>query len=311
MLRLALVGAGRMGSTHARALAGGSAGAEVTVVVEPSDAAAAELAALPRLRAIDELRPAEVDGAIVAVPTRLHAAVVSKLLDAGVPVLCEKPCGLSSQETRRLAAEAAAAGVVLQVGYWRRFVPGLRSLRERLAAGELGELELIHCAQWDELPPPAAFRDPASSGGIVVDMGVHEFDQLRWLTGQEIAAVNGASSSVAFGERVADDPDSVALTIELDGGAIALVTLLRRYPPGDLCSVELVGTRGTERLDFVAPGDGEAAFLDALRGQAAAFAAAVSGGESGGAGAEDAAAALEVAERTRDALGLTLHRAPR
>jgi myo-inositol 2-dehydrogenase / D-chiro-inositol 1-dehydrogenase len=300
MLRLALVGAGRMGSTHARALAG-SAEVELAVVVEPSDDAAAALP-LPRVGSLDELPAVGVDGAIVAVPTRLHAPVVTQLLEAGVPVLCEKPCGLSSDETRQLAALARTAGLVLQVGYWRRFVPALRELRGRLRG--LGDLELIHCAQWDELPPPAAFRDPASSGGIIVDMGVHEFDQLRWLTGREILDVRGATSTVAFDEPVAGDPDSVALTIELDGGAIALVTLLRRYPPGDLCRVELVATLGAERIDFVAPGDGDATFLGALRAQAHDFATAVSGGDSSGANAEDAAAALEIAERTRGALGL-------
>ena len=75
----------------------------------------------------------------------------------------------------------------LQVAYWRRFIPGLRRLHDRIAAGEFGVIHLVTCYQWDEQPPSAAFR--AHSGGIAIDMGVHEFDQLRWLTGQDISGL--------------------------------------------------------------------------------------------------------------------------
>jgi myo-inositol 2-dehydrogenase/D-chiro-inositol 1-dehydrogenase len=289
-VELALIGAGRMGSAHLRALGG-----RIAAVVEPADV---DVPHPRRYRSIDELLEAGgVDGAIVAVPTRFHAQVVRELVAAGLPVLCEKPCGLTSGDARALAGEAAAAGVPLQVGYWRRFVPALRELREQIATGALGELELVHCAQWDERPPPAAFRDPASSGGIVVDMGVHEFDQLRWLTRQEIAAVSLAASTVTFDPPVDGDPETVAMTVELSGGTIALVSLLRRHPPGDLCRVEVVATEGTARLDFLSPADGEAPFLAALREQADDFCAAMRGESSQGATAEDAARALEAAER--------------
>jgi myo-inositol 2-dehydrogenase / D-chiro-inositol 1-dehydrogenase len=305
-VRLALIGAGRMGSTHANAFGAGLRGVELAAVVEPSDEAAARItSAGRRYRDTSELlADGGVDGAIVAVPTRLHVDVVGQLLEAGLPVLCEKPCGLTSDETRTLAARAGAAGVPLHVGYWRRFVPALCDLRARLRSGELGELELVACAQWDERPPPPAFRDPASSGGIVVDMGVHEFDQLRWLTGQEIATVGGVASTVTFDPPVDGDPETVALTLLLDGGTAAFVSLLRRYPPGDLCSVQVVGTSGAERCDFIGPPDGEQAFLEALRAQVADFAAAISGAPSRGATPADAAKALEAAERARAALHL-------
>src|SRR5712691_3544883 len=199
-IRLALVGAGRMGSTHARALARSGSEVELAAVVEPSDEVAARLgASLRRFRDTSELLAWDgVDGAIVAVPTRLHRDVVSQLLDSGLPVLCEKPCGLTSAETAAVAERARASGLRLHIGYWRRFVPGLRELQARIASGALGEVEAVLCVQWDEQPPPPCFRDPSSSGGIVVDMGVHEFDQLRWLTGQDVVEVTGVTSSVCF-----------------------------------------------------------------------------------------------------------------
>jgi myo-inositol 2-dehydrogenase/D-chiro-inositol 1-dehydrogenase len=138
-------------------------------------------------------------------------------------------------------------------------------------------------------------------------MGVHEFDQLRWLTGAEIVGVTGVASETA----VDGDPDGAAFAVRLGDGTIALVSLLRRYPPGDLCRIEVVGSDGTESLDFVAPGDGDAAFLEALREQAGDFARAILGDPTSGARAVDAVAALEAAERARAALGVSSRPAPR
>jgi myo-inositol 2-dehydrogenase/D-chiro-inositol 1-dehydrogenase len=289
--RLALVGAGRMGATHARALAS-SASVEIACVVEPSDAAAATVDAP---RATIESLP-EVDGALVCVPTRLHVDVVSSLAELGLPILCEKPCGLTTAETRRIAE----LGVRLQVAYWRRFVPELQALRRRVMNGELGELVFVASAQLDEYPPSPGFRDPRSSGGIVVDMGVHELDQLRWLTGREIVSVVGATGAVGWDEPVAGDPELVQLSAVLDGGIVASILLGRRNPPGEVCRIEAIGLDGSAAFDFVSPPDGDETIAAALRAQADDFARA--GGE--GATIDDAIAALEAAERAKTALGL-------
>jgi len=280
-----------MGATHARALAPSRA-VEIACVVDPSDAAAAQVDA-PRAT-LDDLP--EVDGALVAVPTRLHVEVMMRLAEQALPVLCEKPCGLTVEETRVIAA----LGVRMQVGYWRRFVPALRELRERIRQGELGQIVLVSSAQLDELPPAAGFRDPRSSGGIVVDMGVHELDQLRWLTGQEIVAVGGAAGSVGWDPPVDGDPELVSLSLRTDGGVAATIVLARRYPPGETCRVEVVGLDGAEAFAFVAPPAGDETIAAALRAQAEDFAR--NGGE--GATVEDAVAALDAAARAKAALGL-------
>jgi myo-inositol 2-dehydrogenase / D-chiro-inositol 1-dehydrogenase len=289
--RLALVGAGRMGASHARALASSRA-VDVACVVEPSDLAATQVDA--RRATLDDLP--DVDGALVAVPTRLHVQVMTQLADLGLPVLCEKPCGLTAEETRQIAA----LGTRVQVAYWRRFVPALRALRERIAADELGALVYADSAELDEYPPARGFRDPGSSGGIVVDMGVHEFDQLRWLSGQEIVEVAGVAGGVDWDDPVPGDPELVTLSLRTDGGLAATVTLARRYPPGEVCRIEVVGLEGAERVDFVAPPDGDETIAAALRAQAEDFARA--GGE--GATIGDAIVALEIAERAKAALGL-------
>lgn len=289
--RLALVGAGRMGAAHARALAS-SRTVKIACVVDPSEEAAANVAA-PRAT-LDRLP--DVDGALVAVPTRLHVDVMTQLAAVGLPVLCEKPCGLTAAETRQIAA----LGVRLQVGYWRRFVPALRDLRDRIAGGVFGQVVFVSSAQLDELPPARCFRDPRSSGGIVVDMGVHEFDQLRWLVGGEIDTVAGVAGSVGWDEPVDGDPELVALSVSTDRGVAGQITLARRHPPGETCRIEVFGLECAERLDFVAPPDGDETIAAALVAQAEDFAL----GRGEGATVDDAVAALVAAERAKDALQL-------
>jgi myo-inositol 2-dehydrogenase/D-chiro-inositol 1-dehydrogenase len=305
-LRSAVIGAGRMGTVHVDALADART-AEAVAVVEPVDAARAACAArgLATHATVDDLLGAGgFDAALVAAPTDLHLAVVERLAQAGVPILCEKPCGLRADEARAAADAAGAAGVLLQVGYWRRFVPELVALRRRLRAGELGEASAISCWQWDAQPPTPEFR--ARSGGIAVDMGVHELDQLRWLSGQEIVELEAIPAGLASAPLVDGDPDSVEAVARLSGGTVATISLGRRFAHGDCCWVEVFGTRGHERCAFMWGTDGQRVFRRALAAQADAFAQAVAGGPQLGAGADDAVHALEGAERLAAAIAARL-----
>ena len=301
-VRTALVGAGRMGRLHLRAL-GRTEAVRLVGVVDPAPAARREVAAqgFPAYASVAELLAAgRVEAAVVATPTPTHLDLVRVLAAAGVAVLCEKPCGLTEEEARLAGEAAAAAGVVLQVGYWRRFVPSLARLRGRIAAGELGTVVQVHCAQWDARPPSADFL--RESGGILVDMGVHEFEMLRWLTGQEVVAATGFASAGGPGPVVPGDRESVGLALALSAGAVGLVSLGRRFPPGDAAWVRVIGTDGVEVVSFLEPPGGEEALVRALVAQAEAFAAAVRGGPLRGATAEDARAALAAAAHAADGM---------
>ena len=296
-VRVALIGAGRMGRAHLKALAE-ARDVEMAAVVDPVEEVRAELEGrgLRTFAHVDDLLQArDVDAAIVAAPTDLHLELVTALARAGLPVLCEKPCGLRSEETAEAVRVAADAGVLLQIGYWRRFVPALVALRERVAAGWVGEPAQIWSWQWDERPPSPEFR--ARSGGIVLDMGVHEFDQIRWLTGQEFAEVSAIAASVTSESPVPGDPESVAAVAELSGGAVATVSLGRRLSVCEGCWVEIVGTEGHAREVFVWGDDGPGVIHAAVVAQLEAFAAAVRGAPQRGATGEDALRAIETAER--------------
>jgi myo-inositol 2-dehydrogenase / D-chiro-inositol 1-dehydrogenase len=294
---LGLAGAGRMGRNHLRALES-SKSVRVMAIAEPTEATRA---ALPKTEAevfsdLDSMLAAGgLDAVLVCVPSDLHLQTVQRLVAAGLPILCEKPVGVAAGDARQAARLTSAAGIPFQVGFWRRFVPSLKRLRERIVAGELGEVYVVACFQWDEKPPGSYFR--THSGGIFVDMGVHEFDQARWLTGQEFGAVTSLGSGVAA-EPWPGDPESAHAMAEMSGGTTALISLGRRFPLGDVCKVEVFGTLDAEECKFLWPPTADQTFFDALRLQAESFARHVGGAPLEGAGGDDAAAALEAAERT-------------
>jgi hypothetical protein len=187
---------------------------------------------------------------------------------------------------------AAEAGVLLQVGYWRRFVPSLVALGEQLSAGAFGVPLLVSCWQWDAQPPPPSFRE--RSGGILLDMGVHELDQIRWLTRSELGEI------VAFADGI--DADVATALVRVEDGTEAVISLGRTFPHGDCCWIELMGRRAYVRELFMWGDDGRRVFEDALVAQAEAFAAAIRGEPQRGASGEDAIRAIEAAERAARSL---------
>jgi myo-inositol 2-dehydrogenase/D-chiro-inositol 1-dehydrogenase len=295
--RLGLIGAGRMGRTHLKALSASDV-VRVVAVAEPLASSRDALAGsgLAVHADVDAMLDAGgLDGVLIATPSDRHVEVVRRVAEAGLPILCEKPCGTTAAEAREAVRIAASAGVPLQVAYWRRFVPALRELRRRIADGALGGLYFVACYQWDENVPAASFR--ARSGGILIDMGVHEFDQLRWLTGQEITDLHVSVPMVSAEPPVAGDSESAQVLCTMSGGSSGLVSLGRRFPRGDVCWTQVFGTKGGEECRFLWPPDGEAVFHQALRSQAESFAEWVNGAPGEGACGEDAVAALTAAER--------------
>ena len=292
---MAIVGAGRMGAVHLRALRD-EPSVQVKAIVDPSAAAReAAVGAAPGTAAFPDLDEAlaggGVDAVLIAAPSTLHLRLVRDCAARGLPMLCEKPCGTTAAEASAAADAAEAAGCPLQIGYWRRFVPELQELRARIRAGALGELTLVSCYQWDAEPSAPEFR--ATSGGIAVDMGVHELDQLRWLTGQELGAFARAAQPPK-----GDGPEGLQLLGSLSQGTAAFVSMGQRFPHGDCVWVEVFGTDGYERVPVLWGDAGDAAFHRALRAQAHAFADLVRGGAGGDAAtAQDALAALAAAER--------------
>lgn len=285
-----------MGRNHLHAI-GDSEMVEVAAIAEPVEHTRTTLPSTSA-RVFDSLdamiEAGGLDAVLVCVPSDRHLETIKRLAAAGLPILCEKPLGVTAAQAREADSLVSSAGLPLQIGFWRRFVPMLRRLRERISAGQLGGIYAVACYQWDGQAPSTYFR--THSGGIFVDMGVHEFDQTRWLTGQEFDSITAQASGVAE-EPWPGDPESAQALGQLSGGTSVIVSLGRRFPLGDVCKVEVFGTRDAEECRFLWPPSADETFYNAVRLQAESFARHVGGAEREGAGGRDAAAAIEAAER--------------
>jgi myo-inositol 2-dehydrogenase / D-chiro-inositol 1-dehydrogenase len=308
--RFGLIGGGRMGRTHLRGLEG-STEVEIVAVTEPVEGAAASLreqgmSVFPT--AEEMFAESDLDGVLIAVPTPRHIDTTRKALVAGLPVLCEKPFGLVPDDARAAGELASEKGLALQIAYWRRFVPQLSTLRSDLADGKYGTVHFLVCSQWDEAPPPLSFR--SDSGGIYIDMGVHEIDQTLWLLGQDFAEVKAQVFPTTEDPEAENDVDSSQALVMLSGGTSAVISLGRFYKGGDIVSVELFGSRDHTRFDVVSPETGEGPQLHALMLQAEAFARHVRGAAQEGTTAEEAARVLELAHGLTEAAGVAVLGAP-
>lgn len=250
-LGIGVVGLGRMGGMHARYIEGEIPEARLVALAD-ADGDRARLVAgeldAPRFYAsMEELvaNPA-VDAVLIATPSVRHPDDVLAAVAAGRHVLCEKPLALTVDGCRSAIAAAAGAGVRLQVGLMRRHDADYRRAHTRLRAGECGRPVLFRSLQFDPEPPPPAFCDPAVSGGIFVDMGIHEFDLARWLVDDEVAEVHAYGSTAGVPELArVGDYDSAVVVLRFAGGATGAVELARTAVYGEDVRTEVLGTSGT------------------------------------------------------------------
>lgn len=258
-VQLALVGLGRMGSVHARALAELD-DIDVVVVADPSaDARDAAAVLFPTARLLaepaDAFDLADVEACLLATPTPLHPAQVRAALEAGLHVLCEKPLSLDPAESLDLDQAATRAGRVLQLGFWRRYAPPWRAAKDALEQGRIGEPLYLRLSQWDADPPPASFCNPVVSGGLAIDCGVHEYDLAEWFSGRRVVRVRAYAAPIVDQSLAAvGDVDNLLAILELDGGVVATVDLSRNCRYGDDVRTEILGSHGAVLIDLLPAG---------------------------------------------------------
>ncbi|MFV8128530.1 Gfo/Idh/MocA family oxidoreductase [Streptomyces syringium] len=246
-MRIGLLGAGRIGTFHATALAH-TEGVDALVIADADPARAAALAERVGARAATtaaltaEAALADVDAVVITAATAAHADLITAAARKGLPTFCEKPVALDLDRTVRALREVEAAGTLLQMGFQRRFDAGFRAAREALRAGRLGRVHTIRAVTSDAAPPPAEFLP--LSGGLIRDCLVHDFDTVRWLTGREVVEVyaRGTDNGAAF-FRAAGDVDTAAVLLTLDDGTLVTATATRYNGAGYDVRMELSGER--------------------------------------------------------------------
>jgi myo-inositol 2-dehydrogenase/D-chiro-inositol 1-dehydrogenase len=313
-INIGLLGAGRIGQTHARAVAG-IAAARISAVFDPIDAAAEVVIALTgacRATFDEIIADPKIDAVIIATPTDLHATQVEQAARAGKAIFCEKPIDLDIDRVRECLKVVSETGARMQIGFNRRFDQEFMELRAQIKAGAVGDLEMVQIASRDHAPPPIEFVK--RSGGMFRDMMIHDLDMARFLVGEEFVEVFAAGSVLidpAFG--AVGDVDTATATLKTASGKIVVITTNRRASYGHDQRAEVHGSKGmasigNKRATSVSVADGNgyhaepllASFMvryaEAYRLELTAFVEALESGSALSPTGEDGLRALELAD---------------
>jgi len=246
-LKLGLIGAGRIGRLHAENLVRRIQGAKLLWVADVVEEAAAKLSrelGIPKATADyrEVLSDPEVDAVLICTSTDTHAEIIRAAAAAKKHIFCEKPLALDLAEIDSALDAVKEAGVILQVGFHRRFDPHFRRLKELIAEGAIGRPWLLKITSYDPAPPPIAYI--RVSGGIFLDMTIHDFDMARFLLG-EVEEVFAAGSVLVDPEiGAAGDVDTAVVTLRFESGALGVITNCRKASYGHDQRIEVLGEKG-------------------------------------------------------------------
>lgn len=240
-MRIALIGTGRIGQLHARVLADHPMVDEL--VVADLDRASAERTAGElgaRVADVDEAIQA-ADGLAIATSSSSHPELIRAGLRRRIPIFCEKPLALDVVETLALVDQIEAAGSPFQLGFHRRFDPAYREARRRVEEGSMGRLYQVRMTAMDHNPPPESYVP--TSGGFFRDSSIHDFDAIRFVTGDEVESVYADGGELGFDYfAVHGDVDTVVATLRMRNGMLGVLAGGRHNPPGYDIRMELVGS---------------------------------------------------------------------
>jgi myo-inositol 2-dehydrogenase / D-chiro-inositol 1-dehydrogenase len=240
-LRVGVVGAGRIGRLHADLLARRVPDVALVAVHDP-DPVAARAVDAPAFDHVEDLL-ADVDAVAICSSTETHADLIVAAARAGKAIFCEKPISLDLAEVDRALAAVDEAGVPFQIGFNRRFDPAHAAVRAAVERGDVGEPQLVRISSRDPEPPPMAYV--RVSGGIFLDMTIHDFDMARFVTGSEVVEVFARGAvrvDPEFGE--AGDVDTALVTLVHASGCLTAIDNSRRAVYGYDQRVEVFGSRG-------------------------------------------------------------------
>ena len=245
MLRVALLGAGRIGRVHATSIVM-TKSCDLVAVADVNTDAARDLAAQIGARAMsveEIIADASIDAVLIATSTDTHSDLIERATAAGKAVLCEKPVDLSLERALATLAKAEATGLPVMIGFNRRFDPNFAALKVAFDKGEIGKGELLSITSFDPAPPPVSYVKV--SGGLFRDMMIHDFDMACWIFGGAPAKVTATGAALVDPEiGAAGDVDTAAVTMVWDDGRIAVIKNSRRAGYGYDQRIEVLGSDG-------------------------------------------------------------------
>jgi len=247
VLKVGLIGAGRIGRLHMDNITRYIPEARVVAVADIVIEAAQALAAVYGIPHVTQdyreiVNDPKIEAVLICTSTNTHAEIIKSAAAAKKHIFCEKPLALNLWEIDEVLETVEKAGVILQVGFHRRFDPHFRRLKELLTAGEIGKPWLLKITSYDPAPPPISYVKV--SGGIFLDMTIHDFDMARFLLG-DVEEVYAAGAVLVDPEiEKAGDVDTAVVTLRFKSGALGVITNCRKATYGHDQRIEILGEKG-------------------------------------------------------------------
>ncbi len=268
-IHIGIIGAGRIGKVHAENLATRVANARVLAIADPAAAEAQQTAsrlgipfALTDYQ--DILANPDIQAVVICSSTDTHARLITEAARAGKHIFCEKPIAFDLHTIDGALEAVAQAGVKLQIGFNRRFDPNYARVRQAVLAGEIGEPHLLHIISRDPAPPPPAYV--SVSGGMFLDMTIHDFDMARFLIGSEVTEVyTMAANRIDPAIGAAGDVDTAVVMLRFANGVIGTIDNSRRAVYGYDQRVEILGSQGAIQTENQYPNAAIISTGDAIR----------------------------------------------
>ncbi len=255
-LAIGLIGAGRLGRVYARDLAGRIAETRLVAIADPVEAVAKEVAAefdVARYYAdpVALIDDAAVDAVVIVSPTHTHRELVIAAASRKKPTFCEKPPALSLDEVAEMQDAVSSSGMFLQMGFMRRFDAGYAAAKRQIDEGRIGTPLVFKSTSRDPFRPSLEYANPKSSGGMLLDMGIHDFDLARWFMG-EVRTVSTIGATIAYPElATVGDIDNAVASLTFASGKLGVVDLSRSGIYGYDISTEILGLEGTVRIGYL------------------------------------------------------------
>lgn len=247
-LNVGIIGAGRIGSLHAKSIAYNVPTAKVVGITDVFAESAQKVAKELNIPKIyndykEMLSDSEIDAVLICSSTDTHADIAIEAAQAGKHIFCEKPVDLTPEKVRAVIDAQKKAGVKLQVGFNRRFDHNFAKVKAMVKNGDIGEVHIIKITSRDPAPPPSEYS--AVSGGMFLDMTIHDFDMARFLAGSEITEVYANATCLvdpAIGE--AGDVDTAVISLKFANGAVGVIDNSRKAAYGYDQRIEVFGSKG-------------------------------------------------------------------
>jgi inositol 2-dehydrogenase len=255
-LRVGLMGLGRLGRVYARDLASRIAETRLAAVADPSGSLAEEVAAefdVPRaytdpLALVDA---DDLDAIVICSPTHTHRDLVLAAASRLRPTFCEKPPALSLDDVAAMREAVTRSGMFFQMGFMRRFDSGYAAAKKHVEDGRIGTPLVFKATSRDPFRPSLEYANPRSSGGMLIDMGIHDFDLARWFMG-DVRTVSVVGGTIAYPElATVGDIDNAIASLVFESGKLGVVDLTRSGIYGYDISTEILGLEGTIRIGYL------------------------------------------------------------